>query len=176
MLLIATSLAATAGGVAACGEQGISSSLTEEQRDAAELFVERCSGCHTLSVAGTQGSTTNVRTREYKDGPNFDQRKVTENCALYAIRNGGFSSGPMPQNIVVGAEAEALAQFLAENSGTDVETQPGRDRGRRLPRGVAHARPAGDRPRPGAGAGRAGAPSRRVRRAADAGAGAARRG
>ena len=70
-------------------------------------------------MAGTQGSATNVRTREYKDGPNFDQRKVTTNCALYAIRNGGFSSGPMPQNIVVGAEAEALAKFLAENSGSD---------------------------------------------------------
>ena len=76
-------------------------------------------------MAGTEGSTTNVRTREYKDGPNFDQRKVTENCALYAIRNGGFSSGPMPQDIVVGEDAEKLARFLAEYSGTDVETQPG---------------------------------------------------
>ena len=66
-----------------------------------------------------------MRTREYKDGPNFDQRKVTENCALYAIRNGGFSSGPMPQNIVVGAEAEALARFLAETSGSDVKLAPG---------------------------------------------------
>ena len=45
------------------------------------------------------------------------------NCALYAIRNGGFSSGPMPQNIVVGEEAEALAEFLAENSGPDVESR-----------------------------------------------------
>ena len=36
---------------------------------------------------------------------------------LYAIRNGGFSSGPMPQNIVVGEEAEAVARFVAENSG-----------------------------------------------------------
>ena len=118
-------LAACAGGVAACGEEGIDVAGRTSRR-AAELFVERCSGCHTLSVAGTQGSTTNVRTREYKDGPNFDQRKVTENCVLYAIRNGGFSSGPMPQNIVVGAEAEALAEFVAENSGKDVETIPGR--------------------------------------------------
>ena len=38
------------------------------------------------------------------------------NCALYAIRNGGFSSGPMPQNIVVGEEAEAVAEFLAKYS------------------------------------------------------------
>jgi hypothetical protein len=125
VLLIAASLAATAGGVVACGEEGISSSLTEEQHQAAVLFNERCSGCHTLSVAGTQGSATNVRTREYKDGPNFDQRKVTKNCALYAIRNGGFSSGPMPQNIVEGEQAVQLAQFLAEVSGSDVHLPPG---------------------------------------------------
>jgi len=113
-LLIATLLAATAGGVSACGEEGIS--VPEDQRAAAELFNERCSGCHTLSAAGTQGSNTNVRTREYKDGPNFDQRHVSENCALYAIRNGGFSSGPMPQNIVVGEEAVELAKFIEANS------------------------------------------------------------
>jgi hypothetical protein len=125
LLLIAASLAATAGAIVACGEEGISSSLTPEQRHAAQIFDERCSGCHTLSVAGTQGSSTNVRTREYKDGPNFDQRKVTENCALYAIRNGGFSSGPMPQGIVVGQDAVALARFLAEKSGSDVKLAPG---------------------------------------------------
>ena len=103
MLLIAVSLAATAGGVVACGEEGISSSLTDEQHRAARLVRPALLGLpHASAVAGTQGSATNVRTREYKDGPNFDQRKVTKNCALYAIRNGGFSSGPMPQNIVVG--------------------------------------------------------------------------
>ena len=125
LLLIAAALAAMAGGITACGEDGISSSLPPEQKAAAESFDEHCSGCHTLSVAGTQGSATNVRTREYKDGPNFDQRKVTENCALYAIRNGGFSSGPMPQNIAVGAEAQALARFLAETSGSQVKTTAG---------------------------------------------------
>jgi mono/diheme cytochrome c family protein len=116
VLLIAALLAATAGAVSACGEEGVSASLTPDQKNAAALFDERCSGCHTLTVAGTQGSTTNVRTREYKDGPNFDQRHESVNCVLYAIRNGGFSSGPMPQNIVTGAEAEALAKFVSENS------------------------------------------------------------
>ena len=124
-LLIATLLAATAGGVAACGEEDIS--VPPDQSASAALFVERCSGCHTLSVAGTQGSTTNVRTREYKDGPNFDQRHETVNCVLYAIRNGGFSSGPMPQNIVTGAEAEALAKFVSENSKPDTTGGSGQD-------------------------------------------------
>jgi hypothetical protein len=125
VLLTAASLTAAAVGVVACGEAGISSQLTGEQRQAAELFNSRCSGCHTISVAGTEGSATNVRTREYKDGPNFDQRKVSANCALYAIRNGGFSSGPMPQNIVEGPEAEELAKFLAEFSGSKVHLPPG---------------------------------------------------
>jgi hypothetical protein len=125
VLLIAALLAATAGSVTACGEEGVSASLTPEQQHAAAIFTEHCSGCHTLAAAGTQGSTTNVRTREYKDGPNFDQRKVTFNCAIYAIRNGGFSSGPMPQNIVVGGDAELLAKFLDEKSGSEVVTAPG---------------------------------------------------
>jgi mono/diheme cytochrome c family protein len=116
-LLIAMLLGASAGVVAACGEEGIS--VPQDQHDAAALFAERCSGCHTLNVAGTQGSSTNVRTREYKDGPNFDQRHESVNCVLYAIRNGGFSSGPMPQNIVTGEEAKLLAQFVSENSAPD---------------------------------------------------------
>jgi len=69
-----------------------------------------------MKSAGTQGSATDVRTREYKDGPNFDQRHETKECVLYAIRNGGFSSGPMPQNIVTDEQAEALAKFVSENS------------------------------------------------------------
>jgi mono/diheme cytochrome c family protein len=113
-LLIATLFAATAGGVAACGEEDIN--VPESDRNAAVLFSENCSGCHTLSVAGTQGSTTNIRTREYKDGPNFDQRHVSVNCALYAIRNGGFSSGPMPQNIITGEDAQLVAEFLQKYS------------------------------------------------------------
>jgi len=97
-----------------CGEENISSPA--DQRTGAQIFVDHCSGCHTLKAAGTQGSATNVRTREYKDGPNFDQRTETVNCILYAIRNGGFSGGPMPQNIVTGEEAKAVAEYIAENS------------------------------------------------------------
>jgi mono/diheme cytochrome c family protein len=126
-LLIATLLAATAGGVAACGEESID--VPSDQRNAAALFVERCSGCHTLKVAGTQGSSTNVRTREYKDGPNFNQRHESKNCVLYAIRNGGFSSGPMPQDIVTGSSADRVAKFVAKYAGNEAQrtvqpTQP----------------------------------------------------
>jgi hypothetical protein len=36
---------------------------------------------------------------------------------LYAIRNGGFSSGPMPQNILTGEEAQKVAEFVAAYAG-----------------------------------------------------------
>ena len=98
----------------ACGEEGIS--VAPQDHAAAQIFVNHCSGCHTLQQAGTQGSATNVRTREYKDGPNFNQRHETKNCVLYAIRNGGFSSGPMPQDIVTGQEAQEVAAFVAKYS------------------------------------------------------------
>jgi mono/diheme cytochrome c family protein len=127
VLLFAAALAAVAGAVASCGEETID--VSAQYRDGAAIFVERCSGCHTLSAAGTQGSSTNVRTREYKDGPNFDQRKETKNCVLYAIANGGFSSGPMPQNIVTGEEAQKVAEFIAKYSGSKVQQSPGQGSG-----------------------------------------------
>jgi mono/diheme cytochrome c family protein len=101
----------------ACGSEELELSKSDPNYRGAQLFTERCAGCHTLKVAGTQGSAVQANKREYKDGPNFDQRKEKRNQILYAIRNGGFSSGPMPQNIVVGKDAEAVADFLAKYSG-----------------------------------------------------------
>jgi hypothetical protein len=36
---------------------------------------------------------------------------------LYAIRNGGFSGAIMPENIVVGRDADDVAAFLAKYAG-----------------------------------------------------------
>jgi mono/diheme cytochrome c family protein len=83
----------------------------------ATLFVQRCSGCHTLSVVGAEGGAMKVRDRERTDGPNFDVRKEDHGSVLYAIRNGGFSGAIMPQNIVVGKEAEDVAAFLSKYAG-----------------------------------------------------------
>ncbi len=44
---------------------------------------------------------------------------------LFAIRNGGFSGAIMPQNIVVGEDAEAVAEFVAEHAGSDATEPPG---------------------------------------------------
>jgi hypothetical protein len=70
-----------------------------------------------------------VRTSERKDGPNFNQRKESVEDVLYAIRNGGFSSGPMPQNIVVGPVAQKVAEFVARYSGQQAGEATGGDQG-----------------------------------------------
>jgi len=107
--------------IAGCGKEGIDlpDGATEQERQGAQIFFQRCSACHTLNVAGTEGSAFNVNQREYKDGPNFNARPQSVDQVLYAIRNGGFSSGPMPQNIAVGEEAEAVAAFVAKYAGAE---------------------------------------------------------
>jgi mono/diheme cytochrome c family protein len=120
-LAIAAGLAVVAAGAVACGSQGISKDIAsqpENVQHGAQLFSERCSGCHTLSVVGAQGTTNNVRERERVDGPNFNTRKEQPANVLYAIRNGGYSGAIMPENIVVGKDADDVAAFLAKYSGS----------------------------------------------------------
>jgi mono/diheme cytochrome c family protein len=116
-LLAGCVLAVASLAFAACGEQGIQLAEDDPNYRGAELFNEHCAGCHTLSAAGAQGSATDVGSTELKDGPNFDDRKEDVESVLYAIRNGGFSSSPMPQNLVTGEEAQAVAEFVARCSG-----------------------------------------------------------
>jgi cytochrome c551 len=117
--LVGIAAAAAALGVAACGEQDIQLAKSDPDYEGAQIFQQHCSGCHTLEAAGTQGSTTSPNDREYVDGPNFNARKEQKDQILYAIENGGFSSGPMPQDIVVGDEAQKVADFVAKYSGKD---------------------------------------------------------
>src|ERR671914_595824 len=85
----------------------------------AQLFAERCSGCHTLEAGAAEGSKPEgqVSGGERTNGPNFDTRKVEADDVLFAIRNGGFSGAIMPANIVVGDDADAVAEFLEKYSG-----------------------------------------------------------
>jgi mono/diheme cytochrome c family protein len=119
-VVLALAAAVAGAGATGCGERGIELADSNPDHRGAEIFDMHCSACHTLDVAGAQGSAVRVNDREYKDGPNFNVRKEDYQSVLYAIRNGGFSSGPMPQNIVVGEEAEAVACFVAKYSGNEV--------------------------------------------------------
>src|SRR4051812_4557188 len=121
MLLLLLACAAILG---ACGSQGVEVPKNSAYHRGAVLFRDHCSGCHTLSVVGTQGSATSIQNRIPTNGPNFNIRKENEGQALFAIRNGGFSGAIMPENIVVGKEAEEVAQFLAAYSGKQRQNVP----------------------------------------------------
>jgi cytochrome c551 len=121
--LIIGMLIAAALGLSACGfgSESIAVSKDDPNHEGAELFATHCSGCHTLSAAGTQGSGNRG---ERTQGPNLNQRTETYEDVLFAIQNGGFSGAIMPQNIVVGDEAKAVAKFVAKYAGEDAESSP----------------------------------------------------
>ena len=85
----------------------------------AELFNERCSGCHTLDAAASLGSMPERQADggERTNGPNFNVRIESRDDVLYAIRNGGYSGAIMPANIVVGQDAQAVAEFVSTYAG-----------------------------------------------------------
>jgi mono/diheme cytochrome c family protein len=124
--IAAATLLVVAGGagLAACGSKGVSVPKASAERNGAELFAARCSGCHTIGAAGTQGSAVNPRQKLTINGPNFNQRRETPSQVLYAIRNGGFSGAIMPQNIVVGKQAQEVAAFVAKYSGKQAKNPP----------------------------------------------------
>ena len=126
-VLLLGALLASAALSTACGTQKISVPKSEPVLyEGATLFNQRCSGCHTLSYAAAHGSAANVRTAQFNNGPNFDIRCERPAArVLYAIQNGGFSGAIMPQNIVVGAQALAVAQFVATYSGRSAPKIPG---------------------------------------------------
>lgn len=108
----------------ACGSQGIQLPKSSPYYRGAVLFRDHCSGCHTLGVVGAEGSATNISNRVKTNGPNFDFRKENVENVLYAIRNGGFSGAIMPENVVVGPNAQAVAAFLAKYAGLQAEKVP----------------------------------------------------
>ena len=124
-------LAAASLALGACGEEGIQLAKDDPNYRGAEIFNENCAGCHTLSAAGADGSATDVGSRERKDGPNFNDRKEDVESVLYAIRNGGFSSSPMPQNLVTGEDAQKVAEFVAKYSGSSAAGASGTSPGSR---------------------------------------------
>jgi mono/diheme cytochrome c family protein len=124
-LLALAAVTIAAGAAIGCGQEKNDvkepdvaiTGIPAQYQAGAKLFVERCSGCHSLGVVGAEGGALVVKNRERVDGPNFNVRKEDKESVLYAIRNGGFSGAIMPQDIVVGEEAEQVADFLAKYAG-----------------------------------------------------------
>ena len=95
--------ASPAGSVPAADKQGL------------QLFQINCGACHTLAAAGTDGVI----------GPNLDQLlatgpkststvKANESRVLNAVNKG--IGGRMPKGILQGAQAKAVAKFVADNA------------------------------------------------------------
>jgi mono/diheme cytochrome c family protein len=116
-LLRATLACLAALALAGCGTGG----LGDENADTSEgklLFRQQCGRCHTLSEAGTQGSTT---AGPALAGPNLDQafagpksEDFDESAIREVVRHQiDFPTPPMPEDLVEGAEADAVAAYVA---------------------------------------------------------------
>ena len=110
-----------AAAIAGCGGEVTVPENQRTARKGAVLFEERCSGCHSLEPANSYGSKPEKELSggERTNGPNFNTRKEDKEDVLYAIRHGGFSGAIMPANIVVGQDAQAVADFVAQYSGKE---------------------------------------------------------
>ncbi|HWH19623.1 MAG TPA: c-type cytochrome [Solirubrobacterales bacterium] len=122
-LILIAAVIALALGVSACGygEKGLAVNNESANYNGAVAFAQHCSGCHTLSAAGSQGTGNRGQRTQ---GPNLDQRQESYEDVIFAIQNGGFSGAIMPQNIVVGKEAEEVAKFVAKYAGEEAQNSP----------------------------------------------------
>jgi cbb3-type cytochrome c oxidase subunit III len=111
--------------LAGCGTDG----LTSEGADVPDgklLFKQQCGQCHTLREAQTRGTI----------GPNLDDafagprmEGFEEDTIQEVVRHQiEFAADPMPRNLVKGAEADAVAAYVAAvaaNPEAEVALPPG---------------------------------------------------
>lgn len=81
--------------------------LTAEDRAAQQLFTTSCAGCHTLAAAEATGT----------GGPDLDALAPDSARVLAAIENGGTGVGVMPANLLQGAQAQQVADYVAKVTG-----------------------------------------------------------
>lgn len=105
-LTVLTSLALAAAGCGG-GDQGGSGGGGgggEQASGPQQTFSTTCGGCHVLNAAGTNGQV----------GPNLDELKPSAAEVREAIERG---PSVMPENLLKGAEADEVAQYVADNAG-----------------------------------------------------------
>lgn len=69
-----------------------------------EVFTQSCAGCHTLADANANGTV----------GPDLDDLQPDKEQVISAIEEG---PGSMPENIVQGDDAEAVAEYVSAVAG-----------------------------------------------------------
>ena len=104
---------ATALLAAGCGTGGITKG--GDQDAGKKLFLAKCGGCHTLADAATHGT----------QGPNLDDafapslKQGIEQVTIEQVVRDQIELAvpPMPQDLVTGADADAVAAYVAQVAG-----------------------------------------------------------
>jgi mono/diheme cytochrome c family protein len=85
--------------------EGGEAALTAEGKT---VFTSNCGSCHTLSAAGTSGTT----------GPNLDELEPSDSTVEHQVINGG---GPMPafgkEEILTPTEIKAVSAYVSSVAG-----------------------------------------------------------
>ena len=113
-LYLALGVAVPAAVIASRGEaEGGTGSLRSNDisgklLDGKELFIQTCKSCHTLEAVNAHGVT----------GPNLDELGgLDKQRVLGAIKRGGTGTGQMPPGLLDGADADAVATYVAAVAG-----------------------------------------------------------
>jgi cytochrome c2 len=134
--LAALVVAGIAGG---CGTGGVDKSTNVS--NGKQLFVAKCGFCHTLADAGTTGTIGPNLDNAFASGrqQGFSQstiRQVVRDQISFASPPAGQTPCPgtpkpgekcfptMPQNLVRGADAEAVAAYVSSVAGTGAPSTP----------------------------------------------------
>jgi len=88
-------------------------SVSASDQQGLELFQINCGACHTLAAAGTDGVVGPDLDLRFGTGPKSSLQKSTYTQVLTTIQNG--LGGRMPKGILQGAQARAVAKFVADN-------------------------------------------------------------
>jgi mono/diheme cytochrome c family protein len=92
------------GGTGSLRSKQISGQLEEGK----QTFIQTCKSCHTLEAVNAHGVT----------GPNLDDlAPLDKQRVLNAIERGGTGTGRMPPQLLDGADAEAVATYVADVAG-----------------------------------------------------------
>jgi cytochrome c553 len=92
------------GGTGSLRSKQISGQLEEGKR----TFIQTCKSCHTLEAVNAHGVT----------GPNLDDLAPLDKQRVRgAIKRGGTGTGRMPPQLLDGADAEAVANYVAHVAG-----------------------------------------------------------
>jgi mono/diheme cytochrome c family protein len=116
LALVAIALLAAGCGGGGAGTRGIPQGA--DLNTGRKLFSQKCGSCHTLAAASAQGTI----------GPNLDnafgysKKQGFADSTVYDItlRQIQLAAPPMPDDLVKGSDAEAVAAFVANCAGTNI--------------------------------------------------------